>query len=591
MFKFVNKSKSGDKFLNLGQKLYTSIKQELGFDRDPVVTLVDDDENMKNSLGKTAYYDPSSMSIVLYCSGRHIKDILRSFSHELVHHNQNCSGNLSGQTETPDGYAQNDDFLREMEKEAYLKGNMQFRDWEDGYKMKDGSTISEARKIDAEYERLQDRVVVSLYGHDAGVMTKLAIAIQEAYDERLSLAIEKRELTTKIRKNKKRWLGLREQARNNIIDLFNSAESAMTLVVQCAGSAMTLSKITEKSKDRVISKTGEIIDTDFEKVVEALRMQFEDNIAFSRAISEQIKAHSSFADDDETKRGHERRLGYTLDNPPPSKASPPPLPVSAKKATPPPLPVKEFSSPESEHEQDSLKDDLDRLTSNQVNIDRLVDRLKENFADGYEMNESTNIISKKEKKMKEIKAKRPIDGDDIETVRHKRSYSARKVSERLGWKNPNLNESNCGAMEEEEEEDDAIEEGNPNLGLWDSGIDEQEEEVPQEVPPERQAYLDSLRAGKPLPPKERKEDEWPEKGEHPWKYPDPDTYTTSLYEGLPEDQPEAKPTSKVAKIKSNKEWNEYIVKFYKDGKYLENADYHCDDKQEAIDSKTSWENS
>ena len=33
-----------------------------------------------------------------------------------------------------EGYAQNDEHLRNMEKEAYLQGNMCFRDWEDGYK-------------------------------------------------------------------------------------------------------------------------------------------------------------------------------------------------------------------------------------------------------------------------------------------------------------------------------------------------------------------------------------------------------------------------------------------------------------------------
>tara|TARA_Y100000592_G_C5277800_1_gene224865 strand:- start:65 stop:601 length:537 start_codon:yes stop_codon:yes gene_type:complete len=33
-----------------------------------------------------------------------------------------------------DGYAQKNPHLRNMEKEAYLKGNMCFRDWEDSYK-------------------------------------------------------------------------------------------------------------------------------------------------------------------------------------------------------------------------------------------------------------------------------------------------------------------------------------------------------------------------------------------------------------------------------------------------------------------------
>jgi hypothetical protein len=31
-------------------------------------------------------------------------------------------------------YAQDDEHMRNMEKEAYLKGNLLFRDWEDFYK-------------------------------------------------------------------------------------------------------------------------------------------------------------------------------------------------------------------------------------------------------------------------------------------------------------------------------------------------------------------------------------------------------------------------------------------------------------------------
>jgi hypothetical protein len=38
--------------------------------------------------------------------------------------------------DTPDGYAQSDKRLRRKEKEAYLFGNMLFRDFEDNYKTK-----------------------------------------------------------------------------------------------------------------------------------------------------------------------------------------------------------------------------------------------------------------------------------------------------------------------------------------------------------------------------------------------------------------------------------------------------------------------
>jgi hypothetical protein len=67
----------------------------------------------------------------LYVDGRHPKDIMRSLSHELVHHAQNCRGDFSTNKETPEGYAQTDPHLRKMEREAYTKGNLIFRDYED----------------------------------------------------------------------------------------------------------------------------------------------------------------------------------------------------------------------------------------------------------------------------------------------------------------------------------------------------------------------------------------------------------------------------------------------------------------------------
>jgi len=68
------------------------------------------------------------MQIVLYTTDRHPKDVVRSFSHELVHHNQNCNGKFDQTGEMGEGYAQSDPLLREMEKEAYLEGNIIFRD-------------------------------------------------------------------------------------------------------------------------------------------------------------------------------------------------------------------------------------------------------------------------------------------------------------------------------------------------------------------------------------------------------------------------------------------------------------------------------
>ena len=116
-----------DQFMPYAQK-------RMGFNKLPRIFLRDDPQNSQNPLGKTAYYDPAQMSVTLYITGRHPKDVMRSLSHELIHHTQNCNGQFDGASEMGEGYAQNDKHLREMERQAYEQGNLVFRDWEDSIK-------------------------------------------------------------------------------------------------------------------------------------------------------------------------------------------------------------------------------------------------------------------------------------------------------------------------------------------------------------------------------------------------------------------------------------------------------------------------
>jgi hypothetical protein len=95
----------------------------------PKVKFVDNDtQNAQNFFGKTAYYDPNKRVIVLYTMGRHPKDIMRSFSHEMIHHMQNCDGRL-GNVSTTD--INEDDYLYKLEEEANKVGTMTFREWTD----------------------------------------------------------------------------------------------------------------------------------------------------------------------------------------------------------------------------------------------------------------------------------------------------------------------------------------------------------------------------------------------------------------------------------------------------------------------------
>ena len=115
-------------------EIFKVAKEEFGIQNTPQLHLKNDEENAQDIFGKTAYYDPAEQSVVLYITNRHPKDICRSFSHELVHHHQNERGDLEFGDASQATYAQDDPHMRKMEMEAYLKGNLLFRDWEDKVK-------------------------------------------------------------------------------------------------------------------------------------------------------------------------------------------------------------------------------------------------------------------------------------------------------------------------------------------------------------------------------------------------------------------------------------------------------------------------
>ena len=130
---------------DLVQKFYPYAKNALGFEHPVRVIMRHDAENAEQSLGKTAYYDPENKLIVLYVTNRHPKDVLRSFSHELVHHAQNCRGDLDDMT--TQGHYAKDGKGREIEEEAYLQGNLNVRDWEDSIKFKGENQMNEHYQI------------------------------------------------------------------------------------------------------------------------------------------------------------------------------------------------------------------------------------------------------------------------------------------------------------------------------------------------------------------------------------------------------------------------------------------------------------
>ena len=115
----------------------------------PKIQMVHDDvENGEDIFGKTAYFVPFTNEIVLFTYGRHPKDILRSYAHELVHVHQNNQGRLANYGTTD---INQDDHLTQIEREAYETGNILFRSWTDsitGSKLEESikSLITEKKK-------------------------------------------------------------------------------------------------------------------------------------------------------------------------------------------------------------------------------------------------------------------------------------------------------------------------------------------------------------------------------------------------------------------------------------------------------------
>ena len=114
--------------------LYNTAKNKFDIQQAPKLRLKKDTANAEKVFGRTAHYDPEEKTIVIFITNRHPKDILRSFCHELIHHVQNERGDLNmGDVSSPT-YAQDDKHMRKMEMEAYLKGNLLLRDFEDNFK-------------------------------------------------------------------------------------------------------------------------------------------------------------------------------------------------------------------------------------------------------------------------------------------------------------------------------------------------------------------------------------------------------------------------------------------------------------------------
>ena len=115
-------------------------EQKLRIDPLPEIEL--NPEEQDGIFVKTGYYSPDEKKVVVFIDQRHPKDVLRTVAHEFVHHMQNLQD--PNKDWSSGGDLEDDRKLRAIEGEAFLLGNIIFREWTE--KMKRTGELNESRK-------------------------------------------------------------------------------------------------------------------------------------------------------------------------------------------------------------------------------------------------------------------------------------------------------------------------------------------------------------------------------------------------------------------------------------------------------------
>lgn len=133
----------------------------------PKITL--NNEEQDGLFIKTGYYLPDEKEVVIFTHDRHIKDVLRSFVHEMVHHMQNLQD--PNKDWGSGGDLEKDGKLRGIEGEAFLLGNILFREWTE-YMKKKGLNESKTGKkkndkgeiVPEKCDKCGGKVVLQIHG-------------------------------------------------------------------------------------------------------------------------------------------------------------------------------------------------------------------------------------------------------------------------------------------------------------------------------------------------------------------------------------------------------------------------------------------
>ena len=81
----------------------------------------------------TGNYNPATDTITVFVDNRQLKDVLRTFCHELVHHSQHITDPDGFLAVNKAGKLGENDQLTLLETDAYSRGNVLFRKWTETY--------------------------------------------------------------------------------------------------------------------------------------------------------------------------------------------------------------------------------------------------------------------------------------------------------------------------------------------------------------------------------------------------------------------------------------------------------------------------
>lgn len=111
--------------------LLTMYFEKLGVDIRPLprISFNRDTIDIDDLLTNTAHYNFIDNTITLNISNRQIKDILRSYAHELFHHHQFITDRQNFLKSDKSGDINTNKELTKIEGEAYKYGNLIFRNF------------------------------------------------------------------------------------------------------------------------------------------------------------------------------------------------------------------------------------------------------------------------------------------------------------------------------------------------------------------------------------------------------------------------------------------------------------------------------